>query len=139
MPLRPGKSQKVISSNIRTEMAAGRSQRQAIAIAVFLAVPACSVTRDMDVAFLGNPPNRLKGDIVTVVDWRSAEAVGWKCAQVQASFGRFPTGAHGCAYREPGGPITLVLPKDLDPLIVHEIAHAHQLRMGEPVNHDGWR
>ena len=34
MPLKLGKSQKVISSNIRTELAAGRSQRQAIAIAL---------------------------------------------------------------------------------------------------------
>lgn len=106
---------------------------------MFAAASACAITRDADVALLGDPPDRLKGDIVTVVDWRSAEAVGWKCAKVQASFGKVPTGAHGCAYREPGGEITLVLPKDLHPLIVHEIAHAHQLRMNEPVNHKGWK
>jgi len=102
-------------------------------------ISACALTRDADVAFLGEPPDRLKGDIVTVVDWRSAEAVGWKCAEVQASFGQFPTGGHGCAYKEPGGQITLVLPRDLHPLIVHEIAHAHQIRMGEPVTHKGWK
>ena len=34
MPLKSGKSQKVISSNIRTEMKAGRPQKQAIAIAM---------------------------------------------------------------------------------------------------------
>ena len=34
MPLKTGKSQKTISSNIRTEMKAGRPQRQAIAIAM---------------------------------------------------------------------------------------------------------
>jgi hypothetical protein len=34
MPLKKGKSKKVISANIRTEMKAGRSQRQAIAIAM---------------------------------------------------------------------------------------------------------
>lgn len=34
MPLKKGKSQKVISSNIRTEMAAGTPQKQAIAIAM---------------------------------------------------------------------------------------------------------
>lgn len=34
MPLKSGKSKKVISDNIRTEMAAGKPQKQAIAIAL---------------------------------------------------------------------------------------------------------
>lgn len=34
MPLKSGKSQDVISSNIRTEMAAGKPQDQAVAIAL---------------------------------------------------------------------------------------------------------
>lgn len=34
MPLKSGKSQKVISQNIRTEIEAGRPQKQAIAIAL---------------------------------------------------------------------------------------------------------
>jgi hypothetical protein len=34
MPLKSGKSPKVISSNIKTEMKAGKPQRQAIAIAM---------------------------------------------------------------------------------------------------------
>jgi len=34
MPLRKGKSKKVISENIRTEMRAGKPQKQAIAIAM---------------------------------------------------------------------------------------------------------
>lgn len=34
MPLKKGKSDKVVSQNIRTEMKAGKPQRQAIAIAL---------------------------------------------------------------------------------------------------------
>jgi len=34
MPLKKGKSKKVISENIKTEMAAGKPQNQAIAIAM---------------------------------------------------------------------------------------------------------
>lgn len=34
MPLKTGKSKKVISSNIRTEIAAGKPQKQAVAIAL---------------------------------------------------------------------------------------------------------
>jgi hypothetical protein len=34
MPLKPGKSQKVIGKNIKTEMASGKSQAQSVAIAL---------------------------------------------------------------------------------------------------------
>jgi len=37
MPLRKGKSSKAISENIKTEMKAGKPQRQAIAIAMSVA------------------------------------------------------------------------------------------------------
>jgi hypothetical protein len=34
MPLKSGKSDKVVSANIKTEMAAGKGQKQAVAIAM---------------------------------------------------------------------------------------------------------
>lgn len=34
MPLKPGKDPKTVSANIKKEMAAGKSQRQAVAIAL---------------------------------------------------------------------------------------------------------
>ena len=34
MPLKSGKSKKAVSSNIKTEMAAGKPQKQAVAIAM---------------------------------------------------------------------------------------------------------
>jgi hypothetical protein len=34
MPLKPGKSNKVVSSNVKTEMNAGKPQKQAVAIAL---------------------------------------------------------------------------------------------------------
>ena len=39
MPLKPGSSRKTVSSNIRTEIAAGKPQAQAIAIALLTARP----------------------------------------------------------------------------------------------------
>jgi hypothetical protein len=34
MPLKPGKSKKIVSANIKTEIAAGKPQAQAVAIAL---------------------------------------------------------------------------------------------------------
>lgn len=134
MPLKSGSSQKVISSNIRTDI---YSHVLILAIAG-LVLHACVIARPIDVALAGQPPQRFTGPIVTQVEWKSAEAVAVRCAALQTRFGQFPTGAHGCAYAEAGGPVTLVLPMDLHPLISHELGHAHQLKAGEPVNHKGW-
>ena len=45
MPLLPGKSQEKISSNIRTEIAAGKPQKQAVAIALSKAREAAPARR----------------------------------------------------------------------------------------------
>jgi len=37
MPLKKGKSRKVVSQNVRTEMAHGKSQKQAVAISLRVA------------------------------------------------------------------------------------------------------
>ena len=99
----------------------------------------CAITRPFDVALGGQPPAKFQGPIVTLVEWKSAEAVAARCAQLQAKSGQFPTGAHGCAYAKNNGPITLVLPMDLHPLISHELGHAHQLAQGERPSHKGYR
>ena len=111
-----------------------------LAILLALAVlQGCAMTRPFDTALAGQPPARLTGPIVTQVEWKSPEDVAFRCAQLQAQSGQFPTGAHGCAYAQDYGPITLVLPYDLHPLISHELGHAHQLRLGEPVDHKEYR
>lgn len=107
-------------------------------IIIALVITACATVRNIDTSLAGQPPAHLRGEIVTLVDWRSPSGVYARCAQLQASFGQFPSGAHGCAYAHPGGKITLVLPYDLHPLISHELGHAHQLRTGVPVDHRGW-
>jgi len=104
-----------------------------------LALAGCAVMRPADVKLAGQPPERLTGPITTLVEWKSPEDVAFRCAALQVRFGNFPTGAHGCAYAQDNGPITLVLPYDLDPLISHELGHAHQLKAGEPVNHKDYQ
>lgn len=98
----------------------------------------CALARPVDVSLAGQPPDRLTGPIVTLVEWKPAEAVAARCAVLQASSGKFPTGAHGCTYAQDNGPITMVLPMDLHPLISHELGHAHQLKNGKPPDHKGW-
>ena len=99
----------------------------------------CALTRPAEMAVLTQPPESLTGEVVTMVDWRTPEAVALKCAQVQASFGKLPLGGLGCTYARPGGQITMVLPMDLHPLITHEVGHALQMKRGETPNHKGWK
>lgn len=100
---------------------------------------ACSTTRSADLKILGDPPAHLKGSITTQVEWLSTPQVAARCASLLLSFGYVPIPAYGCTYKQINGGITLVLPYDLHPLIVHELAHAHQIRLGEPVSHADWK
>lgn len=58
MPLQPGKSRKAISANIRTEMAHGKPQKQAIAIAY--SVAGKSKKKARDVRGKGDKKDKLK-------------------------------------------------------------------------------
>lgn len=111
-----------------------------ILILIALAIlQGCALTRTADVSLAGQPPERLTGPIATQVEWLPPEAVAIRCAGIQATFGKFPTGAHGCTFSKDGKLITLVLPLGLHPLIDHELGHAHQLRNAEPVTHKEYR
>jgi hypothetical protein len=104
-----------------------------------LTVTACTTARSADLAIWGDPPQHLKGDIVTEVEWLSPSAVYVRCAQILMSFAQAPIPSHSCAYKTAGGKITLVLPNNLHPLIVHELAHAHQMAKSLTVDHEGWQ
>jgi len=58
MPLKSGKSRAAVSSNIKTEIAAGKPQKQAVAIA-------------LNVARKGAPKPKRKYPDVNMYDWRN--------------------------------------------------------------------
>lgn len=103
------------------------------------ALTACAITRPAEMALISEPPSHLTGEITTQVEWLSSERVMLRCAAVQSGFGKLPLGGLGCTYANAGGPITLVLPYDLHPLVRHELGHAHQLKAGVPVTHEEYR
>lgn len=102
-------------------------------------VSACSTLRSADLSIWGDPPKHLKGNITTKVEWLSTPQVAVRCAELLASFGHVPVPAHGCTYQMSQGEIVLVLPYNIHPLVVHELAHAHQFRLGERVSHQNWK
>lgn len=65
MPLKHGSSQKAISSNIRTEMAAGKPQKQAVAIALNVARQARALGGESDnpSSVAGWSPNRVEREL----------------------------------------------------------------------------
>jgi hypothetical protein len=95
---------------------------------------ACAVMARTDAALLGTPPEPLTaGKHFVVTDTRANTMIA--CTRLLG----IP--AHTCTYQRTGDtiPTIYISIEDVGPVYKHELFHAQQAELGQPMNHKDWK